>query len=410
MSSSPVFIVGTPRSGTTLLAAILANHSAYSCGPETHFFSYLTKKIEKKLLNPKNWPYSAADFICSLKLENEYIYKLYSITKEEIIEFLKNREPSIPAVLESLTLQHANKQKKYFWIEKTPRHLLFIPQILKYYPNAKIIRIIRDCRDVSLSLLKVPWGYKTPLQGVYRCWLDEICSQKFSHSYFLVKFEDLLMSPEKTLKNICNFLGVPYEPSMLRYYNASARLCSEKEWWKNLVKEPINVSRAFRWKKELDEKNQLMLTYFARNLLIKYGYEIDFVPEPKQTIFLFPVNFHFLESYEELFLKFAHQKIRILGCPSFGLLRNALSYEKPSKILFKVPLLISDIGNSFSRKNRVVTMLSFLNLISSLLRNNGLDFYYVDHASVTDNLGILDRILNGILIKLIKPTPYSLLV
>jgi hypothetical protein len=70
-TSSPVFVVGGPRSGTTLLSAMLAAHSAFDCGPETHFlsrWSRLGRRERARILDPGDWPRRASAYVTSLSL------------------------------------------------------------------------------------------------------------------------------------------------------------------------------------------------------------------------------------------------------------------------------------------------------------------------------------------------------
>ena len=157
-NNGPIFIVGTPRSGTTLLASMLSAHSRMACGPETHFFSKLTPQIEREIIKPKNWPDAAINYIASLEVNGEKVHRLFNISLNEIKQFLDECQPSISSALESLTHQFATKNMKKRWIEKTPMHLMYLASILSFFPNAKLIRIVRDPRDVALSLQKVAWG------------------------------------------------------------------------------------------------------------------------------------------------------------------------------------------------------------------------------------------------------------
>ena len=70
-STAPVFVVGGPRSGTTLLSAMLAAHSAFDCGPETHFLSRWSRMAQserERILDPADWPERATAFVASLSL------------------------------------------------------------------------------------------------------------------------------------------------------------------------------------------------------------------------------------------------------------------------------------------------------------------------------------------------------
>src|SRR5690606_7190047 len=88
MRDEPIVIVGAPRSGTTLLAAILASHSRICCGQETHFFSKLGSSAVEEALNDPEWPRQATVLLASLDLSGQAVHELYGVTREEISDYL----------------------------------------------------------------------------------------------------------------------------------------------------------------------------------------------------------------------------------------------------------------------------------------------------------------------------------
>ena len=152
---TPVFVVGIPRSGTTLLAAMLAAHSRLSCGPETRFFRFLDKTHPHELF--KSWPDNAVNFLLNITLIKS-VPEHYGLTKDQLDSYLTKREPSIPVILSSLTEQYMQRAGKNRWVEKSPEHILFVDDIRRYFPHSLIIRILRDPRDTVLSMMKTPWA------------------------------------------------------------------------------------------------------------------------------------------------------------------------------------------------------------------------------------------------------------
>src|SRR5262249_35614363 len=164
--SAPVFVVGVPRSGTTLLTALLGAHSRLSCSPESAFFAKLSKSNIDELLDSSHWPVRALDFLYSIRIGDVPVPDRYAIPREALISYLKSRRPSPPAMLEALTQQYMIAVGKRRWVEKTPKHLVHASMIRRYYPHSPIIRIVRDPRDLALSLMSVPFGTNTFLGGL----------------------------------------------------------------------------------------------------------------------------------------------------------------------------------------------------------------------------------------------------
>src|SRR5262245_44128335 len=118
---SPIFVVGVPRSGTTLLAAMLGSHPRLDSGPETFLLTHLRGR-EREVLDPRDWPRAATRFVCSLRLRDQPVHLLYGRSSEQVAAVLAARPPGIPALFESLTAARAEANGKARWVEKTPRH------------------------------------------------------------------------------------------------------------------------------------------------------------------------------------------------------------------------------------------------------------------------------------------------
>src|SRR5687768_3229239 len=132
---APVFVVGLPRSGTTLLAAMLGAHSRLDCGPETHFFSHLQRARSDRILTPRTWPRRGVELITSIVVGDTPVHHLFDVSTDELEAFLAARPPSVQVLLESLTAIRAARHRKARWIEKTPNHLLHVEKIRSLYPE-----------------------------------------------------------------------------------------------------------------------------------------------------------------------------------------------------------------------------------------------------------------------------------
>ena len=232
---APIFIVGTPRSGTTLLAAILSAHSRIACGPETHFFNKICPSMLQEAISDPDWPSKAVKIIASLTLAEQKVHTLFHQSLPAVTSFLSQREPSIPAMLESLTESNAKRLGKKRWVEKTPNHILFLNEIRRAFPYSPIIRIVRDARDCGMSMRKLPWASESILANCKLCtdWF------KKSHSFFqrdkntlTILYESLVLDPQTEVKSICEFIGEKFESSMLNTENSAHEVSSPNELWK----------------------------------------------------------------------------------------------------------------------------------------------------------------------------------
>lgn len=275
-SKPPVFIVGVPRSGTTLLAAMLAAHRNMSCGPETHFFRWLERADQIALTAPEHWPGRAVDFISSI-IRKSYtaesprpLIEKYGLSREEIAQSLIAQPPSIAALLSSITETHMQKHEKQRWVEKTPDHIKYLAEIRSAFPEARILRILRDPRDIALSLSKVPWGVQSFFEGlIYWKSLDDASRDFFAtdHNTYTLRFEDLIQAPEQELSKLCSFIGEPFDEQMLDTSHTGKQLNSRKVPWKEKASQPIDQNRIMVWQKEINPaENQLAEAYLGDQL------------------------------------------------------------------------------------------------------------------------------------------------
>jgi len=275
ITSPPFFIVGVPRSGTSLLAIILNNSSLVGIPPETHYFDYFYRKC-KSLNNVKKF-----NVLFSKYLHSEYL-KSFDFTNEDEEFLLRKRDKSELShanILEELCLIYIKKNKKKMWGEKTPSHAENIDLLLNFYNDAKIVHIIRDPRDVILSLNKVPWG-KGGLISKINLWMRYIQisnnNRLNNKNYYEIKYEDLLTKPLDTIMGVCKFLKVPFENSMLDYYKAQNQNFNvEKEPWKIKTLEKIDSSNYNKWKNNMKPAQISLIQNLLNDEILNHGYELE---------------------------------------------------------------------------------------------------------------------------------------
>jgi len=276
----PIFIVGLPRSGTTLLASMLSTHPAIDCGPETFFFARLPSD-PGPLLDRNDWPDRALDYVCGLRLRDAPVHELYGRTRQDIRDFLVARPPSLAAMLESLTASRAAARGKRRWAEKTPRHLGRLELIRRTYPNAAVLRVVRDPRDAAMSMTRVPFASDSLIANLYLCARAEAAAVPLLTSdarLLTVRYEDLVIDPEAELRRVSRFLGESFDPRMLDPELAPADLAAGHEWWKGKETQPLDRSRVEAWRREMSEADQRIAAVICHEMIRAYGYEDPVTP------------------------------------------------------------------------------------------------------------------------------------
>ncbi len=314
-TTAPVFVVGGPRSGTTLLSAMLAAHPVFDCGPETHFLSRwarLSRRERGRILEPADWPRRACAYVTSLSLGKQPVYPMYGLTAQDVRDWLASRPPSLAVMLESLTAQRAHRAGKTRWVEKTPRHLEVPELITDTWPHARIVRIVRDPRDAAVSLTKVPFGTPSLLTNLsVLARMNEAAADFYRASprALTVRYEDLVATPERELRRICDFVAVEYQPGMVDDRSGATGVAASHEWWKGDATGPLDGSRSGRWTHEMPPAVQHYAALNLGPMLEEHGYG-EAAPAARKLAVV-PAGDALNARYDEVLLRLAAADVAI---------------------------------------------------------------------------------------------------
>ena len=274
---APLFIVGTPRSGSTLLTSFLASHPDIYSGAETQFFNKIGLNSDelRDALKEENWPHKAVYLMDTrLTLSGQKVLALYGKNTSDIEETLSNREPSLKAMLESI-VERKSGESQSRWLEKTPNHLKHLKEIRKEFPNAKVILIHRDLRDSSVSIPKLPWASNSVIENaaLISSWFVQVDDEFNSPNFLAVSYEKLVTDSEATLQKVFEFIDEEYDSTILSRGNASD-ITSEAEPWKKDIFGKIDASSVGRWKKSMLPNLLRQVEAITGEVLTKLGYEV----------------------------------------------------------------------------------------------------------------------------------------
>lgn len=276
-AAGPIFVVGTVRSGTTLFAAMLDGHSAIACGPETALFRFARSMDQRRVLGDRAWPDEAVRFLLSLRRERAGgIVDAYGLSPDQLRAELVDAPHTLRSLLEAITVPYARARGKRRWAEKTPAHLLHLTELRRLWPNAAIIRLVRDPRGVAASLVKVPFGPSSVISSAYLWKRQDDDAHRFFETDRLtrtVRYEDLVADPEGVLRSVCVLLDEAFEPAMLETGNADRNVVATGEPWKWRVTEPIDRSRATAWRDELGPTDLARVALVCADGMRRHRYE-----------------------------------------------------------------------------------------------------------------------------------------
>lgn len=174
------------------------------------------------------------------------------------------------------------KPKPIYWVDHTPANLKNASTLIKMFPNARMVHIIRDGRAVAASLLKVDWGPKT-IPAAAHFWLEALAHSFSAESYLgkdivkRVRYEDILKEPEGQLRDICEFCGIQFRHSMLEGSSLNPAFLTLDQH--RLVGSAPTLSRSIAWKQELTQRQIEIFESIAGDVLNHIGYETIYWPK-----------------------------------------------------------------------------------------------------------------------------------
>ena len=280
------FVIGMTRSGTTLLRLMLDSHPELAIPPETHFIPDIIKLYHEELPSPD----AIAEVLVGSRRWDDFQIPADKMRKE-LDKLRPMVKPEVP--IRTFYRLYAKRQGKPRWGDKTPGYATKMRRIKKVLPEARFIHMIRDGRDVALSLKEREADLTT--EQVARRWRHRINrtrrAAKHIDDYLEVHYEELVGEPEKTLRKICAHIELDYSPKMLDYHErAEDRLeemaqALEAEEDKRgltaesrleahaLTSEPPRTDRVGRWRREMSPEDLAIFEEHGGRLLGKLGYE-----------------------------------------------------------------------------------------------------------------------------------------
>ena len=283
-------VVGSPRSGTTLLRLMLDAHSQLAIPPETGFLTIagnirgkgdkLRENFYHALVNYGEPSPSWADFEIS---KSDFWSALTTITPFNVSDGCR-----------TFYRLYANRLGKPRFGDKTPIYCKHLTTIRRVLPEARFIHIIRDGRDAALSLRQM-WfspGWEIETQASF--WRDCIVSARSAGvgrpDYLEIRYEDLILNTRETLERVCAHVNLEFEDRMLSYHERAPERLKEHKGrlladGTSLTQEqrlrqqqrttkPLDATCVFAWKQTMDHEERKRFQRVAGDVLEDLGYEI----------------------------------------------------------------------------------------------------------------------------------------
>ncbi|HEX3561088.1 MAG TPA: sulfotransferase [Pyrinomonadaceae bacterium] len=260
------FVVGCPRSGTTLLSVLLDRHTRLCVPPETAFFDEVAPWLS----------HGDADSLLRILRRWRRLGEL-NLTPEAVLGRL-GCGPSAPGqVLAAILDLYAQAHGKVRCGEKTPQHLMHVPTILQLFPDARIACLLRDGREAALSMNAMPWWPPQNLVTAATLWkrcaqLMERFTRQYPARFKVWRYEDLATRPEESLSSIMEYLDERFEPTQLRPDVRSNVVLPRSMEWKGRALQAIEAGHVGRRRHEATAEQIAFLERTLRDELHSHGY------------------------------------------------------------------------------------------------------------------------------------------
>lgn len=286
----PVFVVGNPRSGTTLLRLLIGSHPNICIAPECGFALWLEKDYSDWSRQNLEEPQSVTKFVKDLCECRKF--DTWMLPREQISAMILDRKPTtyselVAAVYEAY-LAHV-KPEATCWGDKNNFHVQHIMQLNSLFPQSKFVHIVRDVRDVACSYrelksLKSDSPYRPNLPFS----VDEICHQwKTNVEAVLddfekidgcramnIRYEDIVTDPVASCLSICKFLGQDYSSEMLEFYQRDLEPHQTMDW-KQKTTMPVSTISLERFRRDLTLEDVSLANQKCADLLSRFGYPVE---------------------------------------------------------------------------------------------------------------------------------------
>jgi sulfotransferase family protein len=224
-----IFIVGCPRSGTTLLQSLLYATCQLSSFPESHFFDKVFFKFTSNYRRKPNYVSVIKKFFEELKIEIEIEnFNSYELTNTSLIN-------KFISILDKVSI----REEKKMWVEKTPDHLHRVSLIEKNVNNSKFIHIVRRPYPTILSLSKASskWGegrshFTCSLKWILCLFISYVYKNKKNH--YLIFYEELALDTNNVMIDLCQWLDLDWKRDFLNNFSHNIEeITSKNESWKS---------------------------------------------------------------------------------------------------------------------------------------------------------------------------------
>jgi hypothetical protein len=295
------FIVGAGHSGTTLLRMMLDAHPELTIPPETGFVPEVFKRARRARKQTGRRP--GAEELVEL-IASHRRWGDFGLDRDALLARVRaaDETPTARQAVRAFYALYAAGQGKPRWGDKTPAYAAAMVPLQRYLPEARFIHLIRDGRDVALSRLRRRSDDLEAVAHAAERWRSRVLAARSRagrvEHYMEARFEDLVLDSERVLREVCEFVELPFDPVMLRYHERAPERLAEMadalpppqdgergdvpaERLRNrrlrrhaLAAEPPRGDRVEVWRERMTPEARAAFEGAAGDLLVELGYPL----------------------------------------------------------------------------------------------------------------------------------------
>ncbi|MEU4404404.1 sulfotransferase [Streptosporangium sp. NPDC023963] len=281
-SDRPIFILGCPRSGTTMLQLMLHAHPRVAIPPETRFMvSTYQRRLQFGDLNDAAHRRELGEWVVDRRQTR---FHELDLDRDEVLEQIVDGPPTLGSALGIVLRAYAARHGKPRWGDKRPSYFQYTDVLLRLFPDAQFVHLIRDGRDCVASLKEMPW-YNGSVYSAVSAWAEAIDFARHGApklpegSYHELRYEDLTAEPEAHLRRLCEFLGEDFDPAMCDPGAMADIAVPARKTWHARTFGEVTTVRTGSWRDRLDPGEVSLCESVLGDRLETYGYELTGAPK-----------------------------------------------------------------------------------------------------------------------------------
>lgn len=265
---SPIHVIGSGRSGTTLLRMMLSAHPAIHLTHEASF--YVWEGL---------WGRRAIDGLTAYYLQSPH-FRWLGLDPSEVVAQVPRplttdtRRDLYAAVMRAAAARHGKRR----WGDKTPSHSASLGRIFADWPDARVIRIVRDPRGTVHSLTRMPWATGSLVAASGFCEIERHQVAPYRDRILQIRLEDLMTDAEGTMRRVLDFVGEPWDDAVLDHPHHAPDDLPPVPWFARAL-EPRGTSPRPSWRRDWSPTEIRLVERMNKETMAEFGYP----PDPLDT-------------------------------------------------------------------------------------------------------------------------------